>query len=61
MTCVFDRLYVLQKHIINCSANRSGTVIRPQVTDGAEILGFLLRVFVGLMMNNRTEGWGRSY
>lgn len=61
LTCVFDRLYVLRNQIMHGGATWNGSVNRGQVTDGAEILGFLFPVFVDLMMDNPTEGWGRPY
>jgi len=61
LTCVFDRLYVLRNQIMHGGATWNGSVNRGQVTDGAEILSFLLPVFVDLMMDNPAEGWGRPY
>lgn len=61
LTCVFDRLYVLRNQIMHGGATWDGSVNRGQVTDGAEILGFLLPVFVDLMKDNPAECLGRPY
>ncbi len=34
---------------------------RDQVRDGARILGFLVPIFVDLMMDNPDENWGLPY
>jgi len=36
-------------------------VNRAQVRDGAEILGFLMPVFIDIMMNNPNEHWGKPF
>ena len=49
---VFDRLYVLRNQLVHGGATWNSSVNRAQVRDGAAILGFLLPVFVDLMMDN---------
>ena len=55
---VFDRLYVLRNQLMHGGATWDGDVNRKQVSDGAEILGWLLPIFVDLMMDNPHENWG---
>ena len=52
LTFVFDRLYVLRNQIVHGGSTWNSRVNRAQVHDGAAILGFLMPVFVDLMMDN---------
>ncbi len=61
LTMVFDRLYVLRNQIVHGGSTWSSSVNRAQVRDSAAILGFLLPVFVDLMMDNPTGDWGRPF
>ncbi|WP_037436353.1 HEPN domain-containing protein [Sinorhizobium fredii] len=58
LSLVFDRLYVLRNQIVHGGSTWGGKVNREQVRDGAAILGFLMPVFVDLMMDNPHEDWG---
>lgn len=58
LSLVFDRLYVLRNQIVHGGSTWGGNVNRQQVRDGAAILGFLMPVFVNLMMENPHEDWG---
>ncbi len=58
---VFDRLYVLRNQMIHGGATWNSEVNRAQVTDGADILGFLVPVFVDIMIDNPAEDWGRPF
>lgn len=58
LSLVFDRLYVLRNQMVHGGSTWGGKVNRHQVRDGAAILGFLLPVFVDLMMDNPHEDWG---
>lgn len=58
---VFDRLYVLRNQIIHGGATWSSSVNRDQIVDGARIMGFLVPVFIDLMMDNPGLDWGRPY
>lgn len=58
---VFDRLYVLRNQIVHGGSTWNSGVNRAQVRDGAAILGFLMPVFVDIMMDNHTEDWGRPF
>ncbi len=61
LTLVFDRLYVLRNQIVHGGSTWNSGVNRAQVRDGAAILGFLMPVFVDLMMDNPHEDWGRPF
>lgn len=61
LSFVFDRLYVLRNQLVHGGATWNSGVNRAQVRDGAAILGFLLPVFVDLMMDNPTGDWGRPF
>jgi hypothetical protein len=61
LTMVFDRLYVLRNQIVHGGSTWNSSVNRAQVRDGAAILGFLLPVFVDLMMDNPAGDWGRPF
>jgi hypothetical protein len=58
---VFDRLYVLRNQIVHGGSTWNSTVNRSQVHDGAAILGFLMPVFVDLMMDNPCQDWGKPF
>lgn len=58
---VFERLYVLRNQLVHGGATWNSAVNRDQVRDGAAILGFLMPVFVELMMDNPGEDWGRPF
>lgn len=58
---LFDRLYTLRNQIVHGGATWRGKVNRSQVKDGAEILGFLMPVFVDIMMENPDRDWGRPF
>lgn len=58
---LFDRLYVLRNQIIHGGATWNSAVNRAQVRDGAAILGFLMPIFVDLMMDNPSHDWGRPF
>ncbi len=58
---VFDRLYVLRNQLVHGGSTWNSSVNRAQVRDGAEILGFLMPVFIDIMMDNPTENWGKPF
>ena len=58
---VFDRLYVLRNQIVHGGATWSSSVNRAQITDGANIMGFLVPTFIDLMMDNPELDWGQPY
>ena len=58
---VFDRLYVLRNQIIHGGSTWNSSVNRDQVRDGASILGFLMPVFIDIMMEHPHEYWGQPF
>jgi hypothetical protein len=61
LSFLFDRLYVLRNQLVHGGATWGGSVNRAQVGDGARILGFLMPVFVDLMMDNLDADWGSPF
>jgi hypothetical protein len=61
LSFVFDRLYVLRNQLVHGGSTWNSGVNRAQVHDGAAILGFLMPVFVDLMMDNPEHNWGRPF
>ncbi|NNU78990.1 hypothetical protein HMH01_00935 [Halovulum dunhuangense] len=61
LTILFDRLYVLRNQLVHGGATWNSGVNRQQVRDGAAILGFLVPVFIDLMMDNPAEDWGHPF
>lgn len=61
LSFVFDRLYVLRNQIVHGGSTWNSGVNRAQVRDGAAILGFLVPVFVDVMMDNPSKDWGRPF
>lgn len=57
LSIVFDRLYVLRNQLLHGGATWNSAANRAQVRDGAAILGYLLPLFIDLMMDNPDEGW----
>ena len=61
LTTLFDRLYVLRNQLVHGGATWNSSVNRSQVRDGAAILGFLLPLFIDLMMDNPSIAFGAPY
>lgn len=61
LSFVFDRLYVLRNQLVHGGSTWNSGVNRNQVRDGAAILGFLMPVFVDIMMDNPEADWGRPF
>ena len=61
LSILFDRLYVLRNQIIHGGATWNSSINRDQVRDGARIVGFLVPVFIDVMMDNRGHDWGPPY
>ena len=55
LSILLDRLYVLRNQLIHGGATWGSATNRTQVKDGAAILGVLLPVIVGLMMQGEAE------
>ncbi|MBC6438505.1 MAG: hypothetical protein GDA52_10325 [Rhodobacteraceae bacterium] len=58
---IFDRLYVLRNQMVHGGSTWNGKVNRSQVQNSAEILGFLMPVFIDIMMDNPSEDWGKPF
>lgn len=61
LSFVFDRLYVLRNQLVHGGSTWNSAVNRNQVRDGAAIMGFLMPVFIDIMMDNPRESWGRPF
>jgi len=61
LSFVFDRLYILRNQLIHGGATWNSAVNRSQVSDSAAILGFLMPVFIDIMMDNPDEDWGQPF
>lgn len=61
LSVVFDRLYVLRNQLVHGGATWNSGVNRDQVRDGAQVLGFLLPVFIDIMMDNPQRDWGAVF
>ena len=61
LSILFDRLYVLRNQMVHGGATWNGRVNRSQVQSGASILKYLVPLFIGLMMDNPTQKWGRPF
>ena len=61
LSFVFDRLYVLRNQLMHGGSTWNSSVNRHQVRDGATILGFLIPVFVDVMMENPHVDWGSPF
>ena len=61
LSMLFDRIYVLRNQLVHGGATWNSSVNRDQVRDGARILGFLVPIFVDLMMDNPDVNWGLPY
>lgn len=55
---VFKRLYVLRNQVMHGAATWQGRVNREQVEQGAAVLGWLVPIFLDIMLANPTKGWG---
>lgn len=61
LSFVFDRLYVLRNQLVHGGSTWNSAVNRDQVRDGAAILGFLMPVFIDIMMDHSDEDWGKPF
>lgn len=55
---VFNRLYTLRNQLIHGGATWNGSVNRRQLTDCVQLLGKLIPVIIGLMIENPNTLWG---
>lgn len=56
---VLDRLYVLRNQLVHGGATHGSRVNRQQVKDGAVLLGQLVPLVIGLMLDSDGSGFGR--
>jgi hypothetical protein len=59
LSTVFDRLYVLRNQLLHGGATWNSMVNRDQVRDGAAVMGWVLPIFIDIMMDNPSRDWGR--
>ena len=58
---LFDRLYVLRNQLVHGGATWNSSINRAQVKDGAAVLGWLLPVFIDIMLENPDRDWGKPF
>lgn len=58
LSIVFDRLYVLRNQLVHGGATWNSQVNRGQVSDGARILGTLVPIIIGLMIDHPELDFG---
>lgn len=61
LSTLFDRLYVLRNQLVHGGATWNSKLNRDQVRDGSAVLGWLLPIFIDIMMDNADTDWGRPY
>lgn len=61
LAVVFDRLYVLRNQLLHGGATWNSSVNRNQVRDGTAVLGWLLPIFIDIMMENPDRNWGKPF
>lgn len=61
LSVMFDRLYVLRNQLIHGGATWHSSVNRDQVRDGAAVMGWLLPIFIEIMMDHPEQEWGMPY
>ncbi len=55
---VFKRLYVLRNQLLHGAATWRGRVNRAQIEHGAAVLGWLVPLFLQIMLDNPAHDWG---
>ena len=58
LSIVFDRLYVLRNQLVHGGATWNSQVNRAQVSDGARILGTLVPLILGIMIEHPELDFG---
>ncbi len=58
---IFDRLYVLRNQMMHGGATWNSSVNRDQLRDGVAILGWLIPLFIELMMDAPNLDWKRPF
>ena len=55
---VFDRLYIVRNQLVHGGATWNGRVNRSQIADGVAILGTLVPIIIGIMMEHPEQDYG---
>jgi len=58
LSIVFDRLYVIRNQLVHGGATWNGQLNRAQINDGATILGTLVPLVIGLMIEHPEQDFG---
>ncbi|MYF77101.1 MAG: hypothetical protein F4174_07180 [Acidobacteria bacterium] len=61
LSVLFWRLYTLRNQLVHGSATWRSSLNRDSVEDGADIMEFLIPVFIETMLGNRNEDWGPPF
>jgi hypothetical protein len=61
LSVIFDRLYVLRNQLIHGGATWNSSANRDQVRDGAAVMGWLLPIFIDIMMGHPEHEWGMPH
>lgn len=61
LSVIFDRLYVLRNQLIHGGATWNSSANRDQVRDGAAVMGWLLPIFIDIMMDHPEHEWGMPH
>lgn len=57
LCCVFQRLYVLRNQLMHGASTSGKTRNKDQLIDGAEIMHYLLPVFIEIMLKSPEDKW----
>lgn len=61
LSFVFDRFYVLRNQIMHGGSTWNSSTNQKQVSAETKVLGFLVPIFVDVMMNNPHKDWGKPF
>ncbi len=61
LAIVFDRLYILRNQIVHGGATWNSSINRGQVRDGTAVMGWMLPIFIDVMMDHPEHDWGQPY
>lgn len=61
LSVIFDRLYVLRNQLFHGGATWNSSANREQVRDGAAVMGWLLPIFIDIMMDHPEHEWGMPH
>ena len=57
MGIMFDRLYTLRNQLLHGGATWNSNINRSQITQGAEIMGYVVPIVIHLMINDHQRVW----